>query len=98
MASNIHLATAALLVVRSASSRRTRSEPQWIVRHRRIRTIPYAAALGISICVVFEETLGLPASWVSSGAFLYGVLLSFASLGILVAERKRAHQAGVGDR
>jgi signal transduction histidine kinase len=74
------------------------TEPQWIVRHRRIRTIPYAAALGISICVVFEETLGLPASWVSGGAFLYGVLLSFASLGILVAERKRARRAGVGDR
>ena len=74
------------------------TEPWWIVRHRRIRTLPYLAALALSTCVVVEEMLGLLGQWVASSAFLYGVLLSFASLGVLVSERRRAHRAGVGDR
>ena len=74
------------------------TEPWWIVRHRRIRTLPYLAALALSAGVVVEELLGLPAQWLAAGAFLYGVLLSFASLGVLVSERRHAHRIGVGER
>ena len=73
-------------------------EPRWIVRHRRIRGLPYAAALAISASLFVDEMLGLPVAWLQSGAFLYGVLLSLVSLGVLVTERRRAHDAGFGDR
>ncbi len=73
-------------------------EPRWIVRHRRIRALPYAAALAISTSLFVDEMMGLPVAWMQGGAFLYGVLLSLVSLGVLVTERRRAHDAGFGDR
>jgi signal transduction histidine kinase len=73
-------------------------EPQWIVRHRRIRAVPYAAALFISTSLAIDEMMGLPVGWVPEGAFLFGITLSLVSLCVLVTERRRAHQAGLGDR
>jgi signal transduction histidine kinase len=73
-------------------------EPQWIVRHRRIRALPYAAAVAISASVFLGEWVGFHSSWLQDGAFLLGVALSLGSLGILATERRSAHQAGLGDR
>ncbi len=73
-------------------------EPQWIVRHRRIRGLPYAAAFAISASVFIGEMGGYWNIWLQNSAFLYGVVLSLASLGILATERRPAHQAGLGDR
>jgi signal transduction histidine kinase len=73
-------------------------EPAWIVRHRRIRGLPYAAAFAISACVFAGEMMGYWSVWLQNCAFLYGVLLCLVSLGILVTERRPAHQAGLGDR
>ena len=73
-------------------------EPQWIVRHRRIRGVPYVAALLISSSLFVDEMTGRPGGWLQECAFLYGVLLSLGSLGVLFVERRRAHQAGMGDR
>ena len=76
-------------------------EPDWIVRHRRIRAVPYAIALVISTIVVSENMLGIPAQWsvlMNGGAFFYGIALSLVSLAVLLSERRRAHEAGVGDR
>ncbi len=73
-------------------------EPQWIVRHRRIRGVPYVAALLISSSLFVDEMTGMPGGWLQECAFLYGVLLSLGSLGVLFVERRRAHQAGMGDR
>ena len=73
-------------------------EPQWIVRHRRIRGLPWAAALGISASVFIGEMAGYWNVWLQNSAFLYGVVLSLVSLGILATERRRARRAGLGDR
>ncbi len=73
-------------------------EPPWIVRHRRIRGVPYALAFAISTSVFVDEMMGVSADWLHQSAFLYGILLSFCSLGVLVTERRRAHQVGLGDR
>ncbi len=74
------------------------TEPEWVVRHRRIRAVPYALAAGISGSLFIDEMMGISGEWLHEGAFLYGVVLSLCSLGVLAAERKRAHQAGFGDR
>ena len=74
------------------------TEPDWIVRHRRIRLVPYAAAFAISISAFADEVMGVSASWLHEAAFLYGVVLMMGSLGVQVVERRRAHQAGLGDR
>ncbi|MEE2674226.1 MAG: ATP-binding protein [Myxococcota bacterium] len=73
-------------------------EPQWIVRHRQIRALPYVAAFAISASVLIGELAGYWSPWLQSGAFLYGVVLAVVSLGILVTERRSAREAGVGDR
>ncbi len=73
-------------------------EPEWIVRHRRIRIVPYLLALAIALAVFWGIALGIPPEWVTAIAFAYGVGLSIASLGVLASERRRARESGVGDR
>ncbi len=73
-------------------------EPSWIVRHRRIRMLPYAAAFAISGSIIVEEAMRLPIAWISGAALVYSVSLTVVSLGVLVSERRRAHQGGLGDR
>ena len=74
-------------------------EPPWIVRHRRIRFVPYLGAFVLSILV-------LASPWTAPGfsvvvadlAFVYGFGLCTVSLIILASQRSRARLAGVGDR
>jgi len=73
-------------------------EPDWLVRHRRIRAVPYVLAFAISTSVFVDEMMGVSAEWLHGSTFLYGVLLSLGSLGVLGLERRRAKEAGVGDR
>jgi hypothetical protein len=73
-------------------------EPVWIVRHRRIQLVPYALAGLIGFAVLSEKALGISPEWVTRIAFFFGVGLSLASLGILARERRRAREAGIGDR
>ena len=74
------------------------TEPQWIVRHRRIRALPYIAAFAISASVFIGQVMDYWSPWLQNSAFLYGVVLSVVSLGILATERRTARQAGFGDR
>jgi signal transduction histidine kinase len=74
-------------------------EPPWIVRHRRIRLLPYLGAGVLSALVLMSH-------WVSTAydvevaniAFVYGLGLCIVSLVVLASERGRARLAGVGDR
>lgn len=74
-------------------------EPPWIVRHRRIRLVPY---LGAALLCAFV----LASPWVDSGysvlvadlAFVYGFGLFLVSLILLASQRKSARLAGVADR
>jgi signal transduction histidine kinase len=73
-------------------------EPDWVVRHRRIQLVPYAVAFLIAAGVMSEKALGIPSETVTASAVLYGVGLALASLGILARQRRRAREAGLGDR
>ena len=74
-------------------------EPPWIVRHPRIRMVPYVLAGILS-------TMVLTGHWVSPTldvvvadiAFAYGLGLCVAAIVVLASERGRARLAGVGDR
>ena len=73
-------------------------EPNWVVKHRRIRAVPYVLAFAIFAWLVAEQLLGRQSERVSAVAFFYGVALSLGSLLVLAAERRRATAAGIGDR
>jgi signal transduction histidine kinase len=69
-------------------------EPGWIVRHRRIRLLPYAAAFALGALSILEEPLELPPGSMTSAAFFFTMGLFVASLWILGVERRR-HREGV---
>jgi signal transduction histidine kinase len=73
-------------------------EPAWIVRHRRIRAIPYMAALAIAFGVGWEQMMGQPTELTSAVALFFGVSVSLLSLIVLASERQNAQAAGIGDR
>jgi signal transduction histidine kinase len=73
-------------------------EPAWIVRHRRIRAIPYMAALAIAFAVGWEQMMGQPTELTSAVALFFGVSVSLLSLIVLASERQNAQAAGIGDR
>ena len=74
-------------------------EPDWIVRHRRIRVLPYAIAFAFVPLVMTIPMLDSSrATWVYEAAFFYGTGLSLVSLSIPLFERRRAHEAGIGAR
>jgi signal transduction histidine kinase len=73
-------------------------EPAWIVRHRRIRAIPYMAALAIAFAVGWEQMMGQPTELTSAVALFFGVSVSLLSLIVLASERQNARAAGIGDR
>jgi signal transduction histidine kinase len=73
-------------------------EPAWIVRNRRIRIAPYVIACIISAGAFVEELVGFASTWLAGAAFLYGIGLALLSLGVLVSQRRHAHEAGLGDR
>ncbi len=74
-------------------------EPPWIVRHRRIRLLPYLGA-AVLCGLVLAGSL-LPPSLetvVANLAFGYGGGMCALALGVLASERRNAQLAGVGDR
>jgi len=74
-------------------------EPPWIVRHRRIRLLPYLGAGVLTALVLTSQWLSTPFDVaVANIAFVYGLGLCIASLVVLASERGRARLAGVGDR
>ena len=74
-------------------------EPGWVVRHRRIRVIPYALAALISSAVLLDQILRTEATEIlATLSFFSGVGMMIFALGVLAIERRRARQAGVGDR
>ncbi|MEZ4214912.1 MAG: ATP-binding protein [Myxococcota bacterium] len=74
-------------------------EPNWIVRHRRIRALPYLAALVLVPLVLFAGAFGdAGAAVVYESAFFFGTGLAVASLAIPLMERRRAYDAGIGAR
>ncbi|MFN2115405.1 MAG: hypothetical protein ACK2T6_06795, partial [Anaerolineae bacterium] len=54
-------------------------EPGWIVRHRRIQLLPYAAAFGLCALMALEEPLGLPAGSMMTLGFVFTMTLFAAS-------------------
>jgi len=73
-------------------------EPTWVVRHRRIRAIPYLIAFVIFGLLAAEQMMGTTTDWVPGLALFFGVSVSLLSLGILASQRRRAQEAGIGDR
>jgi signal transduction histidine kinase len=72
-------------------------EPDWIVRHRRIQWLPYAAALGLGLVSIFDIQLGIPPGSGITLSFWFTCSLFLASLAILWFERRR-HEGPVRDR
>jgi signal transduction histidine kinase len=73
-------------------------EPTWIVRYRRIRAIPYALAFLIFLGVAGVKAGSVPPRAMAAVACFYGVGVALLSVGVLAAQRKRAHDAGIGER
>ncbi|MDP6980793.1 MAG: ATP-binding protein [Myxococcota bacterium] len=74
-------------------------EPEWIVRHRRIRLLPYLGAIALSALVLSSHLMAPSVEiGVANFAFAYGMGLCVVSLCVLASERQNARLAGVGDR
>ena len=74
-------------------------EPPWIVRHRRIRFVPYFGAGVLSMLVLASPWIAsTSAVIVADLAFVYGFGLCLVSLIVLASQRASARLAGVGDR
>jgi signal transduction histidine kinase len=73
-------------------------EPEWIVRHRRIRAVPYLLAFLIFFGAASAQLMGRHGDWMTASAFFYGVTLSLGSLVVLATQRQRARAAGIGGR
>ncbi|MBW2268521.1 MAG: hypothetical protein JRH16_08080, partial [Deltaproteobacteria bacterium] len=68
-------------------------EPAWVVRHHRVHTVPYAAAVALIALVLLAEPLGFSPALPWALSFLFTVALSAASIAVLGVERRR-HGAG----
>jgi signal transduction histidine kinase len=64
-------------------------EPVLLVRHPRIRLLPWLGALALGAAALFEEPLGLPASSLGFVAFFWAVGLSSLAVLALAVERLR---------
>jgi len=73
-------------------------EPSWIVRYRRIRAIPYLLAFAIFLGVAGVKAGTVAPRTMATVAGLYGVGVALLSVGVLAAGRRRAHDAGIGER
>lgn len=73
-------------------------EPSWIVRYRRIRAIPYVLAFLIFLGVAGVKAGSVPPRAIAAVACFYGVGVALLSVGVLAAQRRRAHDAGIGER
>jgi signal transduction histidine kinase len=63
-------------------------EPGWVVRHRRVQLLPYAAALGLAAFSLSERELGAPIGLGLTLSYLFTQVLMLASLAIVAVERR----------
>ncbi len=68
-------------------------EPGWVVRHRRVQLLPYAAALGLAVLGLCDRRIGLPPGSAEHVSFFFGIGMFLTSLTIVGLERHR-HGAG----
>jgi signal transduction histidine kinase len=73
-------------------------EPDWVVRHSRIRWVPYCAAIALAALGVAGASLGLPAGMGMTLSMAFTFAISLLSLGIVAYERGRAGEGPVRDR
>ncbi len=73
-------------------------EPPWLVRRRRIRSLPYAAAAALILLVLLDEPLGLPPAFIDVLPSTFTESLALASIGILLVERRRLGQGPLRGR
>ncbi len=74
-------------------------EPIWIVRHRRIRMLPYLGAALLTLLILANHAWATAYDeLLADTAFVFGIGLCFVALVVLASERGRARRAGVGDR
>ncbi len=69
------------------------SEPPWLVRHSRIRYVPYLAAGVVAFLAATDELLGIPPGLVANAAFLLAIGLALVSIGVLAWERLRQRRS-----
>jgi len=73
-------------------------EPRWVMKRPHIRLVPYLIASVILLGLVTQSATGISAEWITTSAFIFGVVTPVASIGILAAGRRQAREAGLGDR
>jgi len=74
-------------------------EPNWIVRQRQVRVVPYVLAFAFVPLVMSAPVVaGRIEEWVYEAAFFFGTGLAAFSIAVPLLERRRAHEAGVGAR
>jgi signal transduction histidine kinase len=72
-------------------------EPDWVVRHRRVRLLPYLGAAGIACLGLFDHSLGLRAGTGGGLALVYTLGLFLISLVIVGIERHRHREGALRD-
>jgi len=73
-------------------------EPDWIVRHRRIRLVPYSIAVALGGMALCGWLLDLPIQRLEDASVAYAVGMFGLSLGILAVERRRQRESVMRDR
>ena len=73
-------------------------EPPLVVRHRRLRTLPWIAAAAIGGLTFVEEGLGFPPWFLGGLAFFFAVGLSLTALGLLVQQRIGLRDEAIAQR
>jgi signal transduction histidine kinase len=73
-------------------------EPGWVVRHRRVQLLPYAAALALAAFSLSERAIGAPQGLGLTVSYLFTQVLSVASLVIVGFERRRHGDGPLRDR
>ncbi len=74
------------------------TEPDWVVRHRRFRFLPYGLVPLAALAALVEEPLGLSPDLLAAGAFHSAIFLGLASLWLLTVERRRLREGPLKDR
>ncbi len=74
------------------------TEPDFVVRRRRVRLIPWLIAATIGVAAAFEDALGLPPGPIGASAFYFAVGMSLLSLAILSRTRLQLSDEAVIQR
>ena len=72
--------------------------PGWIRRFPGTQFAVYLSALALSVVVSGSALLGNSSEWIARASYFYGSGLAFVAVGVLISERRRAHDLGLGDR